>query len=49
MEIAVWIIAGIFALNALMLAVLVVPPAGYRARREIRQLETLWSRSPSGS
>jgi hypothetical protein len=43
-EIAVWFIAGVFALNALILgaSVFLVADARHRARREIRQLEALW-------
>jgi hypothetical protein len=51
-KIAVWLISGTFALNALVLgmSVLMVAPGRHRARREIRQLEALWrlGSSPSG-
>ena len=47
-----WLMAGTFALNALVLgmSVLMVTPGRHRARREIRQLEALWrmGSSPSG-
>jgi hypothetical protein len=48
-EMAVWLIASIFALNALMLgtSVLLVSHGRHRARREIRQLEALWRLDPS--
>jgi hypothetical protein len=44
MEIAVWLIAGVFALNALVLgmSVYMATDGRHRARREIRQLEALW-------
>jgi len=50
-KIAVWLIAGTFALNALVLgmSVLMVAPGRHRARREIRQLEALWQMSSSTS
>jgi hypothetical protein len=43
-EIAVWLIAGVFALNALVLgtSVYLAADGRHRARREIRQLEALW-------
>jgi hypothetical protein len=49
-EIAVWLIAGVFALNALVLglSVLLVTPGRHRARREVRQLEALWRLGPTG-
>ena len=48
-EMAVWLIASIFALNALMLgaSVALVSQGRHRARREIRQLEALWRLDPS--
>lgn len=51
MKIAVWLIAGTFALNALVLgmSVLLVTPGRHRTRREIRQLEALWRMSSSTS
>ncbi|MGH2642076.1 MAG: fibronectin type III domain-containing protein [Actinomycetota bacterium] len=51
MKIAVWLIAGTFALNALVLgmSVLMVTPGRHRTRREIRQLEALWRMSSSTS
>ena len=51
MKIAVWLIAGTFALNALVLgmSVLMVAPGRHRARREIRQLEAIWHMSSSTS
>lgn len=51
MEIAVWLIAGFFALNALVLgtSVFLVTNGRHRARREIRQLEALWRMSSSPS
>jgi hypothetical protein len=44
MEIAVWLIAGFFALNAFVLgtSVFMATNGRHRARREIRQLEALW-------
>jgi hypothetical protein len=50
-KIAVWLIAGTFALNALVLgmSVLMVAPGRHRVRREIRQLEALWRMSSSTS
>ena len=49
MEIAVWLIAGFFALNALVLgmSVYMATEGRHRARREIRQLEALWRLSSS--
>jgi hypothetical protein len=49
MEIAVWLIAGVFALNALVLgtSVYMATDGRHRARREIRQLEALWRLSSS--
>jgi len=43
-EIAVWLIAGFFGLNAFVLgtSVFMVTNGRHRARREIRQLEALW-------
>jgi hypothetical protein len=51
MEIAVWLIAGFFALNALVLgtSVFMATNGRHRARREIRQLEALWRMSSSPS
>ena len=51
MEIAVWLIAGFFALNALVLgtSVFMVTNGRHRARREIRQLEALWRMGSSTS
>jgi hypothetical protein len=50
-EIAVWFIAGFFALNALVLgmSVFLVTNGRHRARREIRQLEALWRMGSSTS
>ena len=44
MEIAVWLIAGFFGLNAFVLgtSVFMATNGRHRARREIRQLEALW-------
>ena len=51
MEIAVWLIAGFFALNALVLgtSVFMATNGRHRARREIRQLEALWRMGSSTS
>ena len=51
MEIAVWLIAGFFALNALVLgtSVFMATNGRHRARREIRQLEALWRLGSSTS
>ena len=50
-EIAVWLIAGFFALNALVLgtSVFMATNGRHRARREIRQLEALWRMGSSTS
>jgi fibronectin type 3 domain-containing protein len=51
MEIAVWLVAGFFAVNALVLgtSVFLVTNGRHRARREIRQLEALWRMGSSTS
>jgi len=51
MEIAVWLIAGFFALNAGVLgtSVFMATNGRHRARREIRQLEALWRMGTSPS
>lgn len=51
MEIAVWLIAGFFALNAGVLgtSVFMATNGRHRARREIRQLEALWRMGTSTS
>jgi len=43
-EIAVWLIAGVFALNAFVIgtSIYLATEGRHRARREIRQLEALW-------
>jgi Fibronectin type III domain len=50
-EIAVWLIAGFFALNAVVLgtSVFMATNGRHRARREIRQLEALWRLGSSTS
>jgi Fibronectin type III domain len=51
MEIAVWLIAGFFALNASVLgtSVFMATNGRHRARREIRQLEAIWRMGSSTS
>jgi hypothetical protein len=51
MEIAVWLIAGFFGLNAFVLgtSVFMATNGRHRARREIRQLEALWRLGTSTS
>ena len=51
MEIAVWLLGGVFALNALVLgtSVFMATNGRHRARREIRQLEALWHLGSSTS
>ena len=48
-DIAVWLVAGFFALNALVLgmSVYMATDGRHRARREVRQLEALWRLSSS--